>query len=136
MSRVTNDLFEITELFHHGPEDLVISLIKLMGSFIILMLINVKLAVAAFILVPFMFVFTYILNKKMKRAFKKNRARIADINAGIEDNLSGIRVVKSFANEDVEMEKFHEGNNRFLSSKRVSYRYMGFFIRDWVHSHL
>lgn len=127
MSRITTDLFEISELFHHGPEDLVISTIKLVGSFIILMMINVNLAIAAFVLVPIMFVFTYFLNKKMKRAFKRNRARVADINAGIEDNLSGIRVVKSFANEDIEIEKFHEGNNNFLSSKRISYRYMGTF---------
>lgn len=127
MSRITTDLFEISELFHHGPEDLVISTIKLVGSFIILMMINVKLAIAAFVLVPIMFIFTYFLNKKMKRAFKRNRARVADINAGIEDNLSGIRVVKSFANEDIEIEKFHEGNNNFLSSKRISYGYMGTF---------
>ncbi len=118
MSRITTDLFEISELFHHGPEDLIISLIKLVGSFVILMIINVNLAIAAFALVPIMFVFTYFLNKKMKRAFKKNRARIADINAGIEDNLSGIRVVKSFANEDIELEKFYQGNDNFLSSKR------------------
>lgn len=127
MSRITTDLFEISELFHHGPEDLVISTIKLVGSFTILMMINVKLAIAAFILVPIMFIFTYFLNKKMKRAFKRNRERVADINAGIEDNLSGIRVVKSFANEDIEIEKFYEGNNNFLSSKKISYKYMGTF---------
>lgn len=125
MSRVTNDLFEITELFHHGPEDIVISIIKFAGSFIILLCINVKLALAAFLLIPFMLVYAYIFNRKMKKAFKQNRARIADINAQIEDNLSGIRVVKSFANEDIELEKFHEGNNNFLSSKRKSYQYMG-----------
>lgn len=124
MSRITNDLFEITELLHHGPEDVVISIIKLIGSFIILMLINVKLALFAFALIPVMLVFAYFLNKKMKKAFKRNRARIADINTGIEDNLSGIRVVKSFANEDIEMEKFGEGNMKFLNSKRNSYRYM------------
>lgn len=124
MSRITNDLFEITELLHHGPEDVVISIIKLIGSFIILMLINVKLALFAFALIPVMLVFAYFLNKKMKKAFKRNRARIADINTGIEDNLSGIRVVKSFANEDIEMEKFGEGNMNFLNSKRNSYRYM------------
>lgn len=127
MSRVTNDLFEITELFHHGPEDLVISLIKFVGSFIILFTINAKLAIAAFALIPIMFIYAYLFNVKMKRAFKHNRAKIAEINAQIEDNLSGIRVVKSFANEDIELEKFDEGNNNFLNSKRNSYRYMGQF---------
>ncbi len=125
MSRITNDLFEITELLHHGPEDIVISSIKLVGSFVILLFINVKLALAAFCVIPFMFVYAYIFNRRMKRAFKKNRARIAEINATIEDNLSGIRVVKSFANEEAEMEKFNEGNMNFLISKNDSYTNMG-----------
>lgn len=125
MSRITNDLFEITELLHHGPEDIVISSIKLVGSFVILLFINVKLALAAFCVIPFMFVYAYIFNKRMKRAFKKNRARIAEINATIEDNLSGIRVVKSFANEEAEMAKFNEGNMNFLISKNDSYTNMG-----------
>ena len=125
MSRITNDLFEITELLHHGPEEIVISTIKLIGSFVVLLCINVKLAIAAFVLIPIMLVYALILNRRMKRAFKNNRARIAEINAGIEDNLSGIRVVKSFANEDIEQEKFKTGNERFLDSKRNSYRYMG-----------
>ncbi len=125
MSRITNDLFEITELLHHGPEDIVISTIKLIGSFIILLFVNVKLALAAFAVIPFMFVYAYIFNKRMKRAFKRNRARIAEINATIEDNLSGIRVVKSFANEEAEMKKFHEGNMNFLISKNDSYTNMG-----------
>ncbi len=125
MSRITNDLFEITELLHHGPEDIVISIIKLIGSFVILLFVNVKLALAAFAVIPFMFVYAYIFNKRMKRAFKKNRVRIAEINATIEDNLSGIRVVKSFANEEAEMEKFHEGNMNFLISKNDSYTNMG-----------
>ncbi len=125
MSRITNDLFEISELFHHGPEDIVISLIKFIGSFIILMIINVRLALAACAIIPVMFVYAFILNKKMKRAFKRNRVRQAEINAQIEDNLSGIRVVKSFANEDIEEKKFDVGNQGFLSSKRNSYQYMG-----------
>lgn len=125
MSRITNDLFEISELFHHGPEDIVISIIKFLGSFIILMFINVKLALVACMIIPFMFVYAYIINIKMKRAFKRNREKIADINAQIEDNLSGIRVVKSFANEEIEMHKFIEGNKRFLESKKNSYLYMG-----------
>ena len=121
MSRVTNDLFEITELFHHGPEDIVISLIKFVGSFIILMNINAGLALAAFAVIPVMFVYALYFNKKMKRAFKRNRARIADINSQLEDSLSGIRVVKSFGNEDMEKAKFDEGNQNFLKSKRKAY---------------
>ena len=125
MSRITNDLFDITELLHHGPEEIVISTIKLIGSFVVLMMINVKLALAAFAIIPIMIVYAYTLNRKMKRAFKNNRAKVADINAGIEDNLSGIRVVKSFANEDIEQQKFIAGNDRFLASKKDSYLYMG-----------
>ena len=125
MSRITNDLFDITELLHHGPEEVVISAIKLIGSFVVLVCINWKLALASFALIPIMLVYALFLNKRMKRAFKSNRAKVADINANIEDNLSGIRVVKSFANEDIEQEKFKEGNDRFLESKKNSYRYMG-----------
>lgn len=125
LSRVTNDLFDITELFHHGPEDIIISVIKLIGSFVILLMVNVRLALVAFAIIPFMIVFAGYYNIKMKQAFKRNRARIADINAQIEDNLSGIRVVKSFANEAIEMEKFNAGNKRFLESKQDSYHYMG-----------
>ena len=127
MSRVTNDLFEISELFHHGPEDIVISIIKFIGSFVILASINIKLTLVAFAIIPFMFAYAYYFNKKMKAAFKRNRAKIADINATIEDNLSGIRVVKSFANEDAEMEKFRSGNSRFVETKKSSYLYMGGF---------
>ncbi len=125
MSRITNDLFEITELLHHGPEEIVISVIKLVGSFVVLLCINVKLALASFALIPIMLVYALFLNRRMKKAFKNNRAKVADINAGIEDNLSGIRVVKSFAAEDIEQEKFRAGNDRFLDSKKNSYRYMG-----------
>lgn len=125
MSRITNDLFEISELFHHGPEDIIISLIKFTGSFIILIFINVRLALVACAIIPVMFLYAFILNKKMKKAFKRNRVKLAEINSQIEDNLSGIRVVKSFANEEIEEEKFDEGNQGFLSSKRNSYRYMG-----------
>ena len=127
MSRVTNDLFEISELFHHGPEDLVISIIKLIGSFIILLTINWRLALTAFAIVPVMLIYAFYFNVQMKRIFLKNRARIADINAQIEDNLSGIRVVKSFANEEIEMDKFRAGNNNFLESKKENYKYMGLY---------
>lgn len=127
MSRVTNDLFEISELFHHGPEDIVISVIKLVGSFGILLSVNWRLALVAFAIVPVMLLYAFYFNVRMKRAFVKNRARIADINAQIEDNLSGIRVVKSFANEEIEMDKFKAGNDRFVESKKESYKYMGLY---------
>lgn len=124
MSRVTNDLFDITELLHHGPEDLLISAVKIIGAMIILTRINGALAVAAFALLPVMAGYAYFYNKKMRKAYKTNRARIADVNSQIEDSLSGIRVVKSFANEEIEMEKFDQGNERFVESKRSTYRYM------------
>ncbi len=125
MSRITSDLFDITELLHHGPENLVISLIKIIGAFVILFCISPILTAAAFVLVPFMFAYAYYFNRRMKRAFKRNRVQIAEINARIEDNLSGIRVVKSFANEEVEKKKFKVGNDGFLNAKRDSYHYMG-----------
>lgn len=127
MSRVTNDLFDISELFHHGPEDIVISTIKLLGSFTILFMINSRLAFIAFTVTPFIIFYAGYLNRRMKKAFTVNRRRIADVNAQIEDNLSGIRVVKSFANEHIEIEKFKKGNNLFLESKKESYRYMGLY---------
>ena len=127
MSRVTNDLFDISELFHHGPEDIVISAIKLLGSFTILFMINSRLAFIAFAVTPFIIFYAGYLNRRMKKAFMVNRKRIADVNAQIEDNLSGIRVVKSFANEHIEIEKFRKGNNLFLESKKESYRYMGLY---------
>ncbi len=124
LSRVTSDLFDISELLHHGPEDVVISLIKFVGSFVILVQINPALTLVTFAFLPVIGGYAFYFNGKMKRAFKQNRARIADINSQIEDSLSGIRVVKSFGNESVEMEKFHVGNERFVESKRNSYWYM------------
>lgn len=124
MSRVTNDLFDISELLHHGPEELTISAIKLIGSLSVLLVINPPLALVAFAPVPFMICFAVIYNKKMKSAFVTNRARIGEINATMEDSLSGIRVVKSFANEQLEIEKFRTGNRRFVLSKKRSYHYM------------
>lgn len=124
LSRITSDLFDITELLHHGPEDVVISIIKLVGAFVILLNINVPLTIVAFVFVPVMAVFAWYYNRKMKRAFKRNREKIADINSQIEDSLSGIRVVKSFANEEIEMKKFNQGNRNFVNAKKVSYRYM------------
>ena len=124
LSRVTSDLFEITELLHHGPEDVIISVIKLVGAFAILIHINVPLTIVTFICIPVMLVLAIHFNRKMKRAFKKNRQRVAEINTQIEDSLSGVRVVKSFANEEIEIEKFQEGNHNYINSKRDSYRYM------------
>ena len=124
MSRITSDLFDISELLHHGPEDLVISVIKILGSFIILINIDRKLTMIAFACVPIMLLYAWYFNTRMKRAFKRNRVKIAEINSQIEDNLSGIRVVKSFANEEVELGKFEEGNQGFLAAKKNSYIYM------------
>lgn len=127
MTRITNDLFEITELCHHGPEDIIISLIKFVGAFIILVRINVSLTLLLFLVIPFMFVFAYFMKGRMNTAFRKNRERIAEINAGVEDNLSGIRVVKSFANEQCEIEKFRASNDRFIDSKKYAYQQMATF---------
>ncbi len=127
MSRITTDLFDITELLHHGPENIILSVLKILGALIILTNINAYLALAAFLILPILFAFAYFMNKRMRRAFRENRERIAEINAQIEDNLSGIRVVKSFANEDIEEEKFRAGNDGFLAAKKNSYHYMGLF---------
>ena len=125
LSRITSDLFDITELLHHGPEDVVISTIKLVGAFIILLMINAKLALVAIGFVVIMLLYAVGMNNRMRGAFRENRARIADINSQIEDSLSGIRVVKSFSNEETEMDKFEEGNSRFVASKKRTYRFMG-----------
>lgn len=125
MSRITTDLFDISELMHHGPENIILSVIKIAGAFIIMVNINPMLTLAAFAILPIMLVYAYCLNKKMRRAFRRNREKIADINEQIEDNLSGIRVVKSFANEDIENQKFKKGNDGFLAAKKNSYFYMG-----------
>lgn len=127
MSRITADLFDITELLHHGPENIILSFLKIVGALVILSGISGWLTLAAFIVLPFMFAFAFWLNRKMRRAFKANRIKIAEINGQIEDNLSGIRVVKSFANEEIENEKFKIGNDGFLAAKKNSYKYMGSF---------
>lgn len=127
LSRITSDLFDISELLHHGPEDILISTIKLLGAFVILLVINVKLALVSMGIVVLMLIYAIIMNRRMKGAFKENRKRIADINSQIEDSLSGIRVVKSFGNEKIEMEKFKAGNEHFVDSKRRTYRYMAIY---------
>lgn len=124
LSRITSDLFDISELLHHGPEDLIISFIKLLGAFLILWNVNWKMALICFAVVLIMLMYALVYNRRMKHAFKENRARIADINSQIEDSLAGIRVVKSFGNEKKEIEKFEKGNERFVAAKRLSYRYM------------
>ena len=125
LSRITSDLFDITELLHHGPEDILISVIKLFGALIILMNVKPQMALLCFAVVIIMLIYALIYNKKMKSAFKENRVRMGEINSQIEDSLSGIRVVKSFANESVEEEKFKVGNDGFLAAKKDSYLYMG-----------
>ena len=127
MSRIVTDLFDISELAHHGPEDLFISLLKIIGSFAILMSINVKITAILFFITLFMIYFSYFYNKKMKAIFAKNREKIANVNAQIQDSLSGIRVVKSFSNENMESKKFQIGNNEFLETKEDSYTIMGRF---------
>lgn len=128
MSRIVNDLFDISELAHHGPEEIFISAIKIIGAFIILMSVDVKLTLIIFTFIPFMMGFAYYYNKKMRLVFKRNRQKIADVNAQLEDSIAGIRVVKSFSNEELEKEKFGIGNQEFLDTKRESYYYMGKFF--------
>ena len=133
LSRITSDLFDISELLHHGPEDLVISIIKFIGAFIILMFINTKLALSAFLFVPFLLVYAFIYNRKMKSAFRENRARIADINTQIEDSLSGIRVVKSFANEKEEMKNSREAMSALWIPRSAAISTWVPTIPVWAH---
>lgn len=121
MSRITTDLFDISELAHHGPEDTVISLVRIAGSFCILLSINWPLTLTVFLILPIMLIFAYHYSVKMKHALKKNKERIADINSQIEDSLAGIRVVQAFANEEIEMDKFRSSSSRFLESRKNSY---------------
>lgn len=128
MSKLVSDLFDISELAHHGPENLFISLIKIIGSFIFLFMINRMLAVPMLILVVLMLVFSYGQNKKMQETFMDNRRKIGDINSSLQDTLAGIRVVQSFANERIEQKKFNRSNENFLISKDANYRCMGSFM--------
>lgn len=128
MSRIVNDLFDISELAHHGPEEVFISAIKILGSFFILLSINVKLTLIIFAFIPFMIVFSIFYNSKMRSVFMRNRQKIAEINAQLEDSIAGVRVVQSFSNENVEKEKFSLGNMGFLKTKQESYFYMGRFF--------
>ena len=128
MSKLVSDLFDISELAHHGPENLFISVIKIIGSFIFLFMINRMLAVPMLILVVLMLIFSYGQNKKMQETFMDNRRKIGDINSSLQDTLAGIRVVQSFANERIEQEKFNRSNENFLISKDANYRCMGSFM--------
>ncbi len=127
MSRMTSDLFDITEFSHHCPEEFFISFIKIVGAFIILGNINILLTTMIFLLLPLMLISIIIFRKKMKKAFKDQRHQIGELNADLEDSLLGIRVVKSFANEDIERKKFAEGNRKFFKTKKNSYKYMALF---------
>lgn len=129
MSRITNDLLSLAELYHHGPEDYVIYLIKFIGAFVILININVNLTLAVFIFLPIMAAFSFYFNKRLNVAMKRNKERIGDINAQVEENLSGIRVVKSFVNEETEKKKFAYANNRFLESRKNIYQTESFLYQ-------
>ena len=128
MSKLVSDLFDISEMAHHGPENLFISLIKIIGSFVFLFLINWRLAVPLLALVFFMVLFSYSQNRRMQATFMDNRQKIGEINSSLQDTLAGIRVVQSFANEEIEREKFGCSNENFLRSKDANYRCMGSFM--------
>ena len=128
MSKLVSDLFDIAEFAHHGPENLFISVIKIIGSFIFLFLINWKLAIPLLFLVFCMFAFSMSQNRRMQSTFMENRKKIGDVNSRLQDTLAGIRVVQSFANEDVEKEKFRKSNHNFLLSKDANYKCMGSFM--------
>lgn len=127
MSRVTNDLFDVTEFSHHFPEEIFIAAIKIIGSFIILVRINVPLTLIIFLILPLMLVSVALFRKKMKQAFKQQRVEVGELNAALEDSLLGIRVVKSFANEELEKKKFEAGNMRFYNAKKHAYKYLARF---------
>lgn len=127
MGRMTSDLFEVTEFSHHCPEEFFIAGIKIIGAFIILSNINISLTLIIFAMLPIMFIFSVYFNRKMKSAFKRSRVQVGELNSQLEDSLLGIKVVKSFANEEIEEEKFNSGNNKFLSIKSEAYKYMARF---------
>lgn len=129
MSRITNDLFSLAELYHHGPEDYLIYTVKFVGAFIILLTINVQLTLAVFLFLPILTIYSLYFNKRLNASLKRNKERIGDVNAQVEDSLSGIRVVKSFANEETEMEKFAYENNRFLESRKSTYLNESYFYQ-------
>lgn len=127
MSRITSDLFDVTEFAHHCPEELFIAGIKIIGAFIILTNVNLQLTLIVFAVIPLMLIAAIFYNKKMGSIFRQQRRQIGEINAQVEDSLLGVRVVKSFANEQIEEGKFKKGNHAFYKVKRKSYFYMGGF---------
>ena len=132
MTRITNDSFDLAELYHHGPEDIVISLLNFIGAFVILITINVKLAIIALAFLPVMGLYGFYFSKKMHAALRKSKDRIGDINSQVEDTLSGIRVVKSFTNEEIEKGKFSNENQRFVESRRDGYKSEAYFYNGLI----
>jgi ATP-binding cassette subfamily B protein len=128
MSKLVSDLFDIAEFAHHGPENLFISVVKIAGSFVFLFLINWRLALPLVVLVLCMFIFSFRQNQRMQETFMENRRKIGDVNSSLQDTLAGIRVVQSFANEEIEREKFKKSNHAFLISKKNNYNCMGGFM--------
>ncbi|MDR6882643.1 ABC transporter ATP-binding protein [Bacillus sp. 3255] len=131
MSRITNDLLLLSELYHHGPEDYVRYLVRFIGAFVILFTINAPLTLAVFCFFPFLGAFSFYFNRLLNRALRNNRERIADVNAQVEDSLSGIRVVKAFANEQLEIAKFDKENQRFLNSRKQTYKAEALFYNSF-----
>jgi ATP-binding cassette subfamily B protein len=127
MTRITNDSFDLSELYHHGPEDIIISLLNFIGAFIILLTINIKLTTIVLLFLPIMAAYTFHFNKKMRIALRTSKDRIGDINTQVEDTLSGIRVVKSFTNEEIEKKKFTYENDRFVASRNDGYKSEAYF---------
>lgn len=132
MTRISNDSFNLAELYHHGPEDIVIALLNFIGAFIILISINVKLAMIALVFLPIMGLYGFYFSKKMHAALRKSKDRIGDINAQVEDTLSGVRVVKSFTNEEIEKKKFAYENQRFVESRRDGYKSEAYFYNGLI----
>ncbi|MGG5252261.1 ABC transporter ATP-binding protein [Neobacillus sp. SM06] len=131
MSRITNDLLLLSELYHHGPEDYIKYLVRFIGAFIILFTINAPLTIAVFGFLPIMGAIAFYSNKAMNKVYRKTKERIGDVNAQVEDSLAGIRVVKSFANEQMEIEKFNRENARFLESRKKTYKAEALFYNTF-----
>ncbi len=127
MTRISNDSFDLSELYHHGPEDIVISVLNFIGAFVILICINIKLAMIALLFLPIMGLYGYYFSNRMYSALRKSKDRIGDINAQVEDTLSGIRVVKSFTNEEIEKKKFAYENQQFVESRKEGYKSEAYF---------
>lgn len=132
MTRLTNDVFWLSELYHHGPEDILIALLKFFGAFIILIHLNVRLTVIIFLFLPVMAVYAFYFNRRMNVAMRRSKDRIGDVNAQVEDTLAGIRVVKSFSNEAIERRKFAYENNRFVEGRRDEYKNDAYFSNGMI----